>query len=152
VECPAPNHAGTTLLIGCGNALRRDDGIGPHIAMVVERWKLPGVVTRAVFGLTPELAEYVAAARRVIFVDARLAMDESQRCEVRRLAADDHPTTLGHAFDPTSLLALAGHAYDRWPPALCVIVPAFDMSLGEGFSPIARRAIREALRTIAALF
>jgi hydrogenase maturation protease len=149
MECASLDHGGPTLIIGMGNPLRRDDGIGPHITAIIERWGLPGVMTRAVIGLTPELAADVGEARRVIFVDARLAVDDSERCEVKSLIAGSHPATLGHALDTGALLALAGYAYNRWPPALCVTVPAFDLSLGQEFSPTARREIGAALRVIA---
>lgn len=139
-----------TLVIGLGNTLRGDDGVGPSIAEIVESWGLPGVTTLTCFGLTPELAAAVAESRHVIFADARLAIEDSERCEVRTLTASHHSPTLGHALDPGALLALAGRAFDRWPSAISVTVPAIDLSLGEGFSPTARREMSQALLVIAA--
>ncbi|MGE3821680.1 MAG: hydrogenase maturation protease [Isosphaeraceae bacterium] len=140
----------STLVIGVGNTLRKDDGVGPSIAEVVESWRLPGVSTLATFSLTPELATIVAESRHVIFADARLASDDSERCEVETLNARPTSNTLGHALDPRTLLSLAGRVYDRWPEALRVTVPAMDLSLGEGFSPTARREMAQALLVIAA--
>ena len=57
------------LVIGYGNELRRDDGLGPRVAASLAG---PGVRALAVRQLTPELAEEVATARLVVFVDARV--------------------------------------------------------------------------------
>ena len=58
------------LVIGYGNTLRRDDGVGPKLADAVAALGLTGVRTLACALLTPELAEAVSQAQRVIFVDA----------------------------------------------------------------------------------
>jgi hydrogenase maturation protease len=68
-----PSPCATTLVIGFGNTLRSDDGVGPRVASVVAGWGLPGVVAIAVHQLGPELAEPLAEAGRAFFVDARLA-------------------------------------------------------------------------------
>ncbi len=59
-------------MIGYGNTLRSDDGVGPRVAMAVASWGWPGLKAIAVHQLTPELAEPLAAAELAIFVDARL--------------------------------------------------------------------------------
>ena len=62
---------GTILVIGYGNTLRSDDGVGPRVAMAVASREWPGFNAIAVQQLTPELAEPLAAAELAIFVDAR---------------------------------------------------------------------------------
>ncbi len=57
------------LVIGYGNELRRDDGIGPRVARAVADWDIPGVRALAVHQLTPELAVDIAQAKEVVFVD-----------------------------------------------------------------------------------
>ncbi len=47
------------LVIGYGNSLRSDDGVGPFVAEAVEALRLPGVHTLICQQLSPEqLAEY----------------------------------------------------------------------------------------------
>ena len=58
------------LVIGYGNTLRSDDGAGQRVAEKIGQWELPGVGALAVHQLTPELAENIAQADAVIFVDA----------------------------------------------------------------------------------
>ena len=42
------------LVIGYGNTLRGDDGVGPRVAVAVEDLQLPGVRTLVCQLLTPE--------------------------------------------------------------------------------------------------
>jgi hydrogenase maturation protease len=59
------------LVIGCGNPLRSDDGVGRHAARQIAATVSPSDVTVLVrHQLTPDLAEPVYKARLVIFIDA----------------------------------------------------------------------------------
>src|SRR5689334_21377694 len=119
-----------TLLIGYGNTLRSDDGVGPRIAIDAASWGLPRLETIAVPQLTPELAELLASAELVIFVDARQA-EIGAAVEVSLLEAANLVEALAHASDPRWLLALTKAAYGHRPRAWLVTVPAVDFSLGE---------------------
>jgi hydrogenase maturation protease len=132
------------LVIGYGNELRGDDGVGPAVARVVARWRLSGVTAIAAHGLTPELAEPIAGARGVVFVDARGDGDEVAVVEILPAAAPK----LGHASDPGWLLALAESLWGRRPRAWLVMVPAESFALGEGLSARTQRGMRAALREI----
>jgi hydrogenase maturation protease len=145
-----PLEDGIVLVIGYGNMLRADDGVGPRVAMAAASWEWPGLTAMAVPQLTPELAEPLAAAELAIFVDARLAGGEGA-VEVLPLAPSGSPGRLGHASDPRSLLALSREIYGRSPRSWLVTVPTADLSLGEGLSLIAERGAEEALKRIAAL-
>ena len=134
------------LVIGYGNELRRDDGVGPQAARAVTAWGRPGVQALAVHQLTPELAEQVASAARVIFVDAR--PDDGGAVEVSRLGPVAARPGLGHTGDPRELLALVAALYGRCPEAWLVTVPTVDLDFGEGLSPAAQRGLSEALRRI----
>ena len=61
------------LVIGIGNPLRGDDGVGPRLAAEAEalaprprRGREPDLAVRAVQQLTPELAPEVAEARAAL--------------------------------------------------------------------------------------
>src|ERR1043165_3956952 len=58
------------LVIGYGNELRGDDAAGPEVARSIAELQLPGVEVLVRPILTPELADNVAQAATVIFVDA----------------------------------------------------------------------------------
>ena len=63
------------LVIGIGNTLRGDDGVGWWLAQRAERWR-PAVQVRVVQQLTPELAAELAPVNRVLFIDAWLGPAE----------------------------------------------------------------------------
>ena len=60
------------LILACGNTLRSDDGVGPHLAAwAEERFREePDVRVVSRQQWTPDLAEDIAAADSVLFVDA----------------------------------------------------------------------------------
>src|SRR5206468_1933228 len=101
-----------TLLIGYGNTLRGDDGVGPRVAEAVARWNRPGVQAVAVQQLLPELAASMATVRRVILVDARV---DAETVQIEPLSLSDVESALGHAPEPRWLLSLTAQLYDRCP-------------------------------------
>jgi hydrogenase maturation protease len=145
-----PPARGTILVIGYGNTLRSDDGVGRRVAMAAASWEMPGLESIAVHQLTPELAEPLASAELAIFVDARLASGE-ESVEILPLEPSAVRGTLGHAGDPRSLLALSRAIYGRHPRTWLVTVPTADLSLGEVLSSTAERGAENALARIAAL-
>jgi hydrogenase maturation protease len=140
------------LVIGYGNTLRSDDGAGPYVAEAVEALKLPGVQVLAAGLLTPELADPIARANTVVFVDA--SVEAETPIGLRRLAPAESSQILAHAADPRTLLALArdvfGHAPDGW----WLTLPAESLEIGEGLSAttlsFANQAIAEISKIAAA--
>ncbi|MBD2300977.1 hydrogenase maturation protease [Nostoc sp. FACHB-87] len=125
----------TVMVIGYGNDLRSDDGIGQRIADEIASWHLSAVKSLAVHQLTPELADALANAELAIFVDAYVP-SESFDVQVQSLSpAVDHPIA-GHTADPQSLLALTRTLYGHCPPALWVTVPAVNFEFGDRFSEV----------------
>jgi hydrogenase maturation protease len=60
------------LIIGYGNPLKSDDGLGWHAAQELSRELTPpGVKVIRAHQLTPELAEEASTAELVLFIDAR---------------------------------------------------------------------------------
>jgi len=138
------------LVIGFGNTLRGDDGVGTHVAGVAASWGLPGLRSLAVAQLTPEQAEPLAAAELVIFVDARLG-GRGEAIEVRSIEPSESCGTISHVSDARSMLALARAVYGCQPRAWLITIPAADFSLGERFSPIAKRSAEAALARVCTL-
>jgi hydrogenase maturation protease len=137
------------LVIGFGNTLRRDDGVGPRAAAEVEELDLPGVRTIACPLLAPELADPLSRACAAVFIDA--AVDHPGQVRMRRLAATDSSQVLAHSVDPRSLLALARDAFGRAPEAWLLTVPAQELGYGEQLSPSAVRGLGKAVRAVRTL-
>jgi len=134
------------LVIGYGNSLRRDDGVGPRVAEAIEALHLPGVRTLVCQLLTPELADPVARVRRVIFVDA--AVDGTDGVQFRKLEPGQTSQLMAHAADPRTLLALARDVYGRAPEAWWLTIPALNLGFGTDYSPPAEAGFHTAVTAI----
>ena len=58
------------LIIGIGNPLRSDDGLGWAVAQQLSHDWDTGCDIHTVYQLTPELAQWMAAADLVVMIDA----------------------------------------------------------------------------------
>jgi hydrogenase maturation protease len=143
-----PKAAGNIafLIIGYGNTLRRDDGVGPKVAEAVATLNLPGVHALAAPLLTPELAESVALAKCVVFVDA--SVDRPRRVRWRKLVPAKSSRITAHAADPCTLLALARDLFGHAPEAWWLTIPAEDLGFGEELSATTRAGFEQALDKI----
>ena len=136
------------LVIGYGNTLRRDDGVGPGVAEAVAALALPGVRTLACPLLTPELAEPVSQARMVLFVDA--AVDAPREVQLRTLVPAESSQIMAHAASPATLLALARDVFGHAPEAWLITIPVEELGIGEEFSPLAQCGFEAAVRHVKA--
>lgn len=135
------------LVIGYGNDLRSDDGIGPQVATIVATWNLPRVRSLPLHQLTPELAQLLATVDLAIFVDAYPASNgqQVQVCPVEPCRSD---LVTSHTSDPRVLLTLAQVLYGHHPQAWLIAVPAANFELGHRLSSVAQRGIHQALEQI----
>lgn len=138
------------LVIGYGNELRGDDGIGPRVAEAVAAANSPYVLVRSVRQLTPELAAELAEARLVIFVDA-LADPSRSTVELCPLRIERITEWNTHTADPRTLLALTKAVYRRAPQAWLLTVPGQNFAFGEGLTPIAEDGVRQAVALLCEL-
>lgn len=133
------------LVIGYGNTLRGDDGAGPKVAEEIERLNLPHVRTLSLGLLTPEIADPISKARKVIFVDAAPNLNH---VSVSVVIPSDSSQVMAHAVDPGTILALARDLFGRAPEACLVAIPACDFSPGEKFSETTRCAVEQAVTEV----
>src|SRR5689334_3921419 len=101
-----------TLVVGIGNPLRQDDGVGRRIAEA-----LAGLSSHQ---LTVELAEPLSRVDRAVFIDAADTGDPPGTVSCRVLYPAEAALTLSHHLTPSVLLALARHLYGRCPEAVWV--------------------------------
>jgi len=134
------------LVVGYGNTLRGDDGVGPRVAEAVAALNLPGVRTLACPMLTPELADPISQARVAIFVDA--SVDAPNEVQWRKLEPNETSQLMAHAADPRTMLALARDVFGQAPEAWWLTIPAVDLSFREDFSPEVQRGFAEAVEKI----
>lgn len=128
-----------TLLLGIGNTLRGDDGVGSRVLELLAG-RTSAFRLMAARSLLPELAMEVAQSSRVVFVDADVRV---QSVKLERLSGEA-ARSAGHAWSPETLVVLArgfGFAGDAW---VCRI-PVAACGHGEGLSQEAEAAAQEAV-------
>lgn len=134
------------VIIAYGNALRRDDAAGLHVAAALVARAFAGVEVVQVQTLVPELAERLAAAELAIFLDAFVG----ERVEVASPVAggDGAAPSMTHVTSPAALVELAAALYGNKARAFVVTVPAFDLDVGEGLSAATAACIDEAVAAV----
>lgn len=137
------------LVIGYGNTLRADDGVGPRVAEAVAAMGWPGVHTLVCQQLSPEHADLIAQAETVVFVDA--SVDAPTEVRFRALEPGESSRVMAHAANPQTMLALAHDVYGHAPRAWWLTIPALEMAFSETLSPTAQAGLRTAVEMIRSL-
>lgn len=133
---------GRVLVIGFGNPLRGDDGLG-WVAAERLLGHEEALEVLAVHQLTPELAEPVSRADLVIFIDAR---QDGTPGEVSLEAVlPEPPAAFWHHVTPGILLGSAQTLYGRSPEAVLFSITGEEFGYREGLSPVVEAALPELL-------
>jgi len=138
------------LVIGYGNTLRGDDGVGPAVARQIRAEVGASVEVIEAYGLTPEVSARVSRASRVVFIDARMGLKAAE-INVEELTPEDPASanwTMGHFLAPSQLLAMAGALYGHCPPASLVTIGGQCWEENDRLSVAVQRAVPKAVRVV----
>lgn len=143
---------GGVLVIGYGNALRTDDGVGPAVAeRLADDPRFRGVDVRAVHQLTPELAFDASGASLLVLVDAAADLPPGEvtvwRLDTGAVAGE----VMTHHLDPAGLVGLARELWGTAPPVVLVSVGVSSLELGDTLTPDVEEAIPRAADAVAAI-
>jgi hydrogenase maturation protease len=129
------------LVLGYGNPLRSDDGLGWQVAVQFFRTnQSPDVEVLPCHQLTPELAEPISKAGTVLFIDcARDQAPGEFRCE--ELHGQTGSVSLTHDLSPKALLDLAAQLYGSCPRAFLLTICGGCFATGESLSASVSRQL-----------
>lgn len=131
------------LVIGYGNSLCSDDGVGPYVVdkLSGETWG-GDIQWLSLHQLTPELAEPISTADSVIFVDAAQGETPGQ-ITWRKLVplVEAGRGIFTHHVNTEILLGTAWLLYGRYPEAYLYTLTGLDFGLGNTFSPIVKSTV-----------
>jgi hydrogenase maturation protease len=153
-----------TLLLGCGNVDRMDDGLAWHVlagvaaALGVPVPASPDEPLPEAIGssdcqfaftvqLTPELAEPLAQYRRVCFVDAHTG-DLEAEMRLAAVAPAFAASPFTHHLTPAACLALSQALYGRAPEAVVASARGEAFGFGRELSPQAAQRVPLLVRAI----
>jgi len=135
------------LILACGNTLRGDDGVGPWLAAwAEERFAAdPAVRVISCHQWTPDLAEDVAHAESVLFLDCAIDMAPGAVQLALMQPASTNAGLATHHVGAGELLALSRDLYASLPrKSLLLTVGAGSTEMGETFSESVKGALPEA--------
>jgi hydrogenase maturation protease len=139
------------LILACGNTLREDDGVGPFLAeWAEEHWRGDSRVrVLCDHQWTPEMAEEVAHAESIVFVDCATDCPPGVVLTIAVEPAGPDSKIGTHHLDAGQLLALSHQFYGVMPrSSLLLTVGAGSLELHEGFSDVVQAALPEASRML----
>ena len=129
------------LVLGYGNPLRSDDGLGWQVAVQLFRTNQSAEVeVLPCHQLTPELAEPISKAATVLFIDC--AKDQAPgefRCE--EIHWQRESVSFTHDLSPKALLDLASQLFGSSPRAFLLTICGECFATGEALSPCVSRQI-----------
>ncbi len=142
------------LILGFGNPLRGDDGVGWYVAtQLFERTGAWRCDVRTLHQLVPELADDLARYEVAVLIDAS-ADQPAGSVRIRELGAEAPRTEEGafsHHVGPRELLTLAATLYGHTPRTFLCTIGGADFGFTEQLSPSAQAGAQQAIRTLQAL-
>lgn len=118
------------LIIGYGNVLRADDGVGFRAAEELQQHYRddPDVEVVASHQLTPEMALDISRSEFVIFLDAS-STEEPGKISQTRIQPETAHVGFTHQLTPATLLSLAEQLYGHAPKAISLTLAGWSFKL-----------------------
>ena len=136
------------LIMGIGNPLRSDDGVGPFIAQKIKEKNLPGVKVRAVVQLNIEHLEEVEKYDKILLIDASFLGEGLVFRKVQPI--DREQGASSHHLSPEFFCTLAQKLYHRHLNLYLCAIRGRNFELGEQLSPEVQLLVPKALEEICA--
>lgn len=141
---------GHVVVVGYGNALRCDDGLGWHAAeLLADDPRVEGVEVLQRHQLTPELALDISTASLVVLVDASSRLPPGEFSVERVELADGVGPRGSHHITPATLVALAHELYGRAAEMLVVSCGVQSLDIGDRLSPVVEAALPKLVDAVA---
>ena len=136
------------LILGIGNTLRSDDGVGCRLADELSReLQSEDVQIIATHQLMPETSEAVSRAERVLFIDAT-SCGEPGTLELKQIAPGCSSRRT-HDLRPPELLQLAQDLYGHYPSAWQLTIAGESFNAGDRLSAKVAAALPSAKAHVA---
>lgn len=126
------NTTPQNCIIGIGNRLRTDDGIGGYICEQLKRRRLNNTEIISQVELDPALAEQLTPFKRLIIIDAAAnnpSFDVRVFKPIQR-ASQEATSISSHGIEAVELVNLMEKLYHTKPDIYLVAVKGYDFGLG----------------------
>ena len=153
VDGPTAGPAGrSVLIVGYGNPLRGDDGLGLEAAeLLAGDPRLRGAQVLWRQQPTPDLAADFKDASLVVLIDVNVVAEPGVVSVVRLDPSRRSTSSSSHHVDPADLLALTHELYGASPAVFVVSAGAATLETGEGLSHALQRALPSVVEAVVAI-
>lgn len=137
------------LIIGVGNTLRMDDGIGAYVCNAIQNMGIEGVDTGLYHQLNTEIIEQFGNHDFTVFVDAAINTVDVKIKKITDIALS--PSTQSHSASVELLYSLAKKLYNRDFNIYTCAVPAYNFDMGQQLTDGAKKMADKAIEEICSL-
>lgn len=135
-----------TCIVGIGNPLRSDDGVGAYVCQLMEEKNLPDVTLITTQQLDIGMTEDFTKFDRVIFVDASL---KNETISFHPLSLENNqPQSFSHQINAAMLVSLAQQLYSTNTRFYICAIGANNFEMGNRLS---EKTMNNALEAVSLL-
>ena len=138
------------LFYGYGNPGRKDDGLGPALIDLVEKWiiqeKIKNIFVDSNYQLNIEDAYTIQDYDIIIFIDA--SIEDIDNYIMTRVEPSDKVNYTMHSVSPSFVLDLCKKIYNYTPETFLLHIKGYEFELQEGFSDKAQKNLKLAFNFI----
>lgn len=136
----------STCIIGIGNILRGDDGVGKYVADQIENNHLPGITVITTLQLDMGLAEDLSKFDIVLFIDASL---NESTFSFLPLMPDNHPPqSFSHQVNASVIVSLTHKLFLPNTQFYMCAIGANNFEMGNGISAATKANANAAIAAI----
>ena len=132
-------------IVGIGNTLRSDDGIGAYIARAIETMDVPNVDCLTVHQLQTELVEELIHYDTIILTDAA---EQDLEIDFKPLGDMKNAISSSHHINAEMLYSVADKMFDKKLNIFLCAVKGENFEIGEKISSIAKERAKQAIELI----
>ncbi len=139
------------VVIGVGNLLLRDEGIGIHVVQALQEMQLPPDIQLIDGGTSPDIIAYTRAGDKLVIVDAARAGSEPgtvYRFLPADLAVEKAALASAHEIGFIDNLALMPLAGNQPRETVILGVEPAEIDWGTELSPLLRGKLPEIVRAV----
>lgn len=130
------------VIVGIGNTLRSDDGVGAYVCDKMEKLNLPGITTIIVQQLQVEMIEEMTHYDHVILVDATT----SDKLQFELLQENLQQTvSSSHHINASLVQTLSQKLYNKTISLYLCSIPASNFDTGDTLSIQTEKIAKEAI-------
>ena len=121
-----------TCIIGIGNTIRGDDGVGKYVAEQIEKNNLPGITVITTHQLDMGLAEDISKFDTVLFIDASFS---ENTFSLLPLLPDNHPSqSFSHQVNASVIVSLSQQLFSTHTKFYICAIGVNNFEIGNGIS------------------